>query len=266
MTSQSVTASDLTYHLEIDGEGEPLVMLHGFTGSSASWQGVADALAARRRLIRVDLPGHGRTPAPNDARCRFTRVVEDIALIIEQAAGAPAHVLGYSMGGRLALAVALAHPDHVRTLTLESASPGLHSEEARAERRLADALLADRIIDGGIAAFVDEWERMPLFASQARLPEVVRAQQRALRLANDPLGLARSLRGLSTGAQPSLWLRLADVRPPTLLVSGAEDARYTQIAAQMAAAIPAARHHVIAGAGHTPHLESPAAFLAAVGG
>ncbi|MCL4251097.1 MAG: 2-succinyl-6-hydroxy-2,4-cyclohexadiene-1-carboxylate synthase [Anaerolineae bacterium] len=264
MSSHFISLHDLRYHSASDGSGAPLLLLHGFTGSAANWQAHVAALAERWRVIRPDLPGHGQTPAPAADRCTMERVAADMALLIEQVAGAPAALLGYSMGGRLALYTALHHPAWVRVLILESASPGLASAADRAARRASDDALAQHILDEGIPAFVDAWERLPLFAGHARLPAHDQAVQRAARLANNAQGLAHSLRGMGTGSQPSLWERLETCTLPVLLISGADDAKFTQIARQMASALPHAQHVTIAQAGHTPHLEQPDAFRAAV--
>jgi 2-succinyl-6-hydroxy-2,4-cyclohexadiene-1-carboxylate synthase len=260
-------AEHLHYHIEESGAGLPLVLLHGFTGSCESWRRLVPRLSEQFQVICIDLPGHGRTPAPADpARCALPMVADDIARILVEHGAAPAHLLGYSMGARLALGVALLHPDVVRSLILESGSPGLASEAERAERRASDTALAERIERDGIAAFVDEWERLPLWESQRRLPTNVRQRQRAKRLRNHPEGLAASLRGMGTGAQPSYWNDLPRLAVPTLLITGALDHKFSAIAGQMRMYCPACTHRVIAEAGHTPHLEQPDAFVAQVEG
>jgi 2-succinyl-6-hydroxy-2,4-cyclohexadiene-1-carboxylate synthase len=264
MTSHFIDIDHLRYHLEIDGRGLPLVLLHGFTGSAASWSAHIDALAARFRVVRIDLPGHGRTPAPSVERCAFTRVGDDLAAILARVVDVPAPLLGYSMGGRLALYTALAHPDRIRTLILESASPGLESEAERAARRTADEVLAERILAQGVPAFVDAWEKLPLFATHARLPQPIRDAQRRQRLANDADGLAISLRALGTGVQPALWARLGELIMPALLITGDEDTKFNAIAQRMAVAMPKASHQRILQSGHTPHLEQAHAFREAV--
>jgi 2-succinyl-6-hydroxy-2,4-cyclohexadiene-1-carboxylate synthase len=248
-------------HRSGDGPLPPLLLLHGFTGSRASWNHLLPRLEADRQIITIDLPGHGDTSAPETpARAHFQRVATDLAALFP----APLDVLGYSMGGRLALAFALEHPQHVRRLVLESASPGLADPEERRARQLADEALARRIEENGMAAFVYDWENLPLFASQARLPAAVRANLRQRRLANHPAGLAVSLRGMGTGAQPDLWPRLTDLHCPVLLVVGALDAKFATINRQMQAAIPGSALCIIPDAGHTPNLENPEDYLAQV--
>lgn len=170
------------------------------------------------------------------------------------------------MGGRIALHLALRAPDRVRRLVLESASPGLETEEERRARRRADAELAESIVSGGMEAFVRQWEALPLFSSQQGLSAGVRARHRAGRLANDPRSLAAALRGLGTGALPSLWDRLREIAVPTLLVVGALDRKFVEIGRRMERRLPAAALEVVAEAGHAVHLERPEAWVASVGG
>lgn len=241
-----------------------MLLLHGFTGSGRSWPAsLLDGLAARGHLpVTPDLPGHGRNAGDVDP-AHFTL---DSALSAVTAAqgNAPGPVAGYSMGGRLALAYAFAHPTRVTGLVLESASAGLADEEERAARRARDEVLAGRLEREGIDSFVRDWEALPLFESQGALPPETLMAQRALRLANDPFSLACALRGLGTGALPSYWRALPTLRIPTLLLVGALDTKFVGIAQAMAEAIPRAQFTVIRGAGHAVHLERPDAWLGAV--
>jgi 2-succinyl-6-hydroxy-2,4-cyclohexadiene-1-carboxylate synthase len=166
---------------------------------------------------------------------------------------------GYSMGGRIALALALAAPSRVSRLTLIGASPGIADRGERRARRAADEALADRIEGEGIEAFVFSWSSSPLFAGQ---PPAVAAAARAMRLSQSPAGLAAALRGLGTGVMAPLWDRLPSLSMPVDLVVGARDAKFRAIAEQMAAAVPQARLHVVAGAGHAVQLEAPRAMAA----
>lgn len=255
----------VTYHIEAAGSGAPLVLLHGFTGAAANWRAHIAAFAQHYHVIAPDLPGHGGTTAPDDrTRYNMAHAAADLAAICHTVAGEPVHLLGYSMGGRLALYTALYYPGSVRTLILESASPGLAHETERADRREQDNALAERIERDGVAAFVDMWERLPLWESQQRLSAEARAHLRAQRLTNNPRGLANSLRGMGTGVQPSLWGDLGKLAMPVLLLTGALDAKFERIAREMAARIPEAQHVSIPDAGHTVHLEQPKPFQRAV--
>jgi 2-succinyl-6-hydroxy-2,4-cyclohexadiene-1-carboxylate synthase len=229
-----------------------VVLVHGFTQILAAWAPVAERLARRWEVVRVDLPGHGGS---GEVRAGFA---EAAALV--GAAGGTGVYVGYSLGGRLCLRLALDRPDLVRGLVLVGASPGIADPAARAERRTADEALAGQVEREGVAAFLDRWLAGPLFAT---LPET--AAGRADRLANRPEGLAFALRRLGTGVQEPLWGRLPGLVPPVLLVAGALDAKFTGIARDMAAVIgPRARVELVPGTGHAVHLERPAALAALV--
>ncbi len=249
------------YNVVTAGAGAPLMLLHGFTGCAQSWAHVEPALAGRFKLIMPDLLGHGRTDSPADAaRYRMERCVDDLIAILDRLGVDRINLLGYSMGGRVALAAAIQHPERVASLILESASPGLAALEERNSRAASDNDLADFIEREGIEAFAARWGRMPLFSSQERLPETVRARLHSQRLLNNPTGLANSLRGLGTGVQTPLWERLGELRIPCLSIAGELDAKFVAIARRMAAAIPGAGLAIVEGAGHTVHLEQPEAF------
>jgi 2-succinyl-6-hydroxy-2,4-cyclohexadiene-1-carboxylate synthase len=249
-------------HVEANGHGPALVLLHGFTGNAGTWLPLVPALAEHFRVVAVDLPGHRYSPPPNGMG--LPELAEELVGVLDRFGIARAHWLGYSMGGRAALHVALAHPGRVERLVLESTSPGIADATARAARAAADARLADTLVGDGLAAFVDAWAAQPLFATQARLPDAVRARERAVRLSNGPTGLAAALRAFGPGTQAPLWDALPRLRMPALLVVGADDPAYCEIAARMAARLADADTAVVAGAGHAVHLENPAAFTAAV--
>lgn len=262
----TIDAGDgLRLHVDLQGAGPGVVLLHGFTGSTATWDDLRARLRGAFTTVAVDLPGHGRSTAPPDpARYALSRFADDLARVLDALGLDAAAVLGYSLGGRAALRFALAHPARVTALVLESASPGIADPRAREARARADHALAEAIVRDGIARFVDHWERLPLWASQARLPAATRAALRARRLRHDPHGLAHSLRGAGAAAEPAVADRLAALGIPTLLVAGALDAKYVAIAEQMARALPDARLHVVPDAGHAVHLEQPADFAGAV--
>lgn len=189
----------------------------------------------------------------------------DLNLLLDASCSEPVHLAGYSMGGRLALFFALSYPDRVRTLCLVSASPGIAAAIEREERRVSDNALADRLERKGTAAFVDYWESLPMWESQHQTLSVgQRRQLRAQRLRNRPDGLANSLRGMGTGAQPVLHDELPSMALPTLLIVGEEDEKFVAVNRQMAQRIPEAQKVVVPGAGHAVHLERPKEFARAV--
>ena len=241
----------------------PAVLLHGFTGYGGSWATQAEAFsAAGYRVLAPDLLGHGSSPAPaRPDRYRMERAAGDLSALLEANTDDHVHLLGYSMGGRLALYFALNYPAQVRSLTLESASPGLATESERAQRRERDNDLADRIEREGIAAFVDVWESLPLWENQGKLLSTEqRRQLRAQRLRNRPAGLANSLRGIGAGAQQNLRPRLPALAAPTLLLAGGDDRKFVSVNQEMANLIPNANFVVIPQTGHNVHLERPSAF------
>ena len=234
-----------------------LVLLHGFTQTGRSWQPVLDALAARYRAIAPDLPGHGdfaaRRPASFAACDAYLRAL----------AGGRFTLAGYSMGGRVALHAALSLADRIERLVLIGASPGLADPAERAARAAADAALADRIEADGVEAFVREWSTQPLFAG---MPRGIAEFAEADRMRNTADGLAAALRGLGTGVMPPLWDRLGELPMPVELVAGERDEKFRAIAERMELALPNARLHVVASAGHAAHLEAPGAVAEVIAG
>ncbi len=251
----------MTYHVRARGDGPPLLLLHGFTGSSQTWDPFLARFAARFRVLAVDLPGHGRTDAPRDPeRYAAERLVADLVALLDALDAPRARVLGYSLGGRLALHLAVTAPERVAALVLESASPGIAEPDQRATRVREDEALANDLEHNGIQAFVDRWERLPLWASQARLPAAERARLRAQRLAQRPEGLANSLRGFGAGRPRPLHSELGRLTMPVLVLAGADDERYVTVGRAMAAGIPNARFDIVPEAGHAVHLEQPGRF------
>ena len=226
-----------------------VILLHGFTHTGRSWDPVIAAVGERYRPVAPDIRGHGtasdREPVTLDA------VLEDLSGLV------PGRftLAGYSMGGRIALHLALALPERVERLVLIGASPGIADPSGRAARRAADERLADEIERSTIEEFARRWARNPVLEGQ---PAWVHEE----RLRNTPAGLARALRGLGIGALPSAWGRLGELTMPVALVVGERDQKFREIADQMAAVVSDAEVIVAPGAGHAVHLELPAAVAA----
>jgi 2-succinyl-6-hydroxy-2,4-cyclohexadiene-1-carboxylate synthase len=236
-------------HAVVEGQGRPLVLVHGFAQTQACWGPVADDLATDHQVCRIDAPGHGGSGA----------CVADLrtgAGLIAERGGAATYV-GYSMGGRFLLHVALAHPELVRGLVLIGATAGIDDPEERAARRRDDEAMADRLERDGLPAFLAAWLAQPLFAG---LPEPM--QFRDERESNGVDGLAESLRRAGTGSEVPLWARLDRIEVPALVVAGEADAKFTAAGRRLVRSIGAnAELAVVPGAGHAVHLEDPAAFL-----
>lgn len=253
----------VSYHVEISGTGKPLLLLHGFTGSLKTWQFLKPSMEQQHfQLIGIDIIGHGKSGTPADSgRYSMEEAALDLQELLRQLHLVRADVLGYSMGGRLALSFSMMHPECVGRLILESASPGLRTEQERAARRQHDQQLAKKIRLEGLRPFVDFWENIPLFKTQKKLPEVRRQSVREGRLANSVQGLACSLTGMGAGSQPSWWARLPDLTLPVLLITGRDDPKFCRIAAEMQEQMHHAVWKVVQAAGHNTHLEQPDAFI-----
>ncbi|HUR83941.1 MAG TPA: alpha/beta fold hydrolase [Solirubrobacteraceae bacterium] len=235
---------------------EPLLLLHGFTQTGRGWDEVTRHLAGERyRPLAPDLRGHGA--AAGRRPIDFESCVADVAGL---AAGRFA-LAGYSMGGRLALHVALAHPARVSRLVLVSATAGIEDPAARARRRAADEALAAWMEPRFMTEVADRWGAQPLFAGQS--PEVA-AAARADRLRNGPEDLAAALRGIGTGAMTPLWDRLAELRMPVTVLAGARDEKFAALGRRLADELPDAELTIVPQAGHALPLEAPAAVAAAI--
>jgi 2-succinyl-6-hydroxy-2,4-cyclohexadiene-1-carboxylate synthase len=261
------TINDVSYEVDILGQGAPLLLLHGFTGSKETWQPFYDQWKARNQLISIDLIGHGETASPSDtAKYTVESAAFDLSVLLNELQLEKVHLLGYSMGGRLALSFAAMFPEKVGKLILESASPGLKTEREQNARKQQDEALADQIVQHGIPWFVDRWENIPMFESQKQLPTHLQKTIREQRLKNSPLGLANSLRGMGTGVQPSWWEHLSTLSMPTLLIAGEKDEKFCGMAEEMLKRLPNAVYKRILGAGHAIHVEQREIFGKIVSG
>lgn len=237
-------------HAETSGRGRRVVLVHGFAQTRDCWGPLLDDLVTDHEVCRIDAPGHGRSSTLHAGLRTGARLIAD--------QGRWATYLGYSMGGRFLLHLALANPELVERLVLIGATGGIDHDAERAERRGADEAMAQRLERDGIDAFVDAWLAQPLFAG---LPEWARF--RAHRRENTVEGLAESLRQAGTGAQDPLWDRLDRLEMPVLLVAGEVDAKFSALAHRLAGAIgDNAEVAIVPAAGHAAHLERPDEFIA----
>lgn len=257
----SVRGVKVGYSIKNNEASEIIIFLHGFTGSSKTWESIIKQLPTTVRCIAVDLLGHGRTEAPlESARYQMHEQVLDLHSLFVSLQVSNFTLAGYSMGGRIALAYALTFPEHVKRLVLESASPGLQLMTDQQARIKADELLAKKIEVDGLPAFIDFWQDIPLFQSQDKLSDLKRQAIRQERLQQTSLGLANSLKGMGTGSQPSYWLQLNELKMPVTLITGELDEKFQLIAQQMKNRIENSQHLEVLAVGHAIHVENPVQF------
>ncbi len=251
------------FHYITSGDrGRPvLLFLHGFLGSSRDWHEVAEKMSDAFFCIAPDLPGHGKTiVGVSDASYRMENCAAGIAELLDSLQIETCCVAAYSMGGRLALYMAVRYPGRFEKIVIESASPGLEDEQERRARLARDRQLTERLRGQPLDGFLAEWYQQPLFDSlrqnKTRFEELL-----AQRLENSPTGLALSLEHMSTGAQPSLWEELDRIQRPLLLIAGEKDSKFIQVAQAMAARLPSATLSIVNGAGHNVHFEKTDEYI-----
>lgn len=263
----NIVVNQKSYHVEVYGKGEPVVLLHGFTGSTQTWDQILPLLQNNCQCILVDIIGHGKTDAPTYSYLyEMESVGNDIISILDKLLISKTALVGYSMGGRLALSIAVNHPDRISKLVLESSSPGLRSEEERSARKKSDEELAFKIEKYGLDWFIDYWESIPLFQSQKSLALETQTLIRKQRGHNNVIGLANSLRGMGTGSQPSYWDNLLTLFVPVLLICGEIDEKFCFLAVEMEKRLPKSRVEKIKAVGHAIHVEEPKFFGKIVSG
>lgn len=237
----------LTHHTI--GSGARLVFVHGFTQTRHTWQEVAKNLSSQFEVVLVDAPNHGDS--------------SDISLNLETGANAIVEVgqsatyVGYSMGARLCLTAALAHPQQVQRLILISGTAGIENKHERLARVVSDEELAVQIEQNGVTNFIDLWLALPIFSGLTAT-----SNQREIRLCNTATALASSLRLCGAGKQQPTWSRLKELTMPVLIVAGENDKKFVELAQQLSISIgDNAKLQIIEKSGHTPHLEQPQRFL-----
>lgn len=241
-------------------DGEPLVLLHGFMGSRRDWDPLVSALGNDYACLLVDLPGHGASRISGDAAsgAQFHDVAEAVGRLAHKTFPNGCNLLGYSMGGRLALYVALRGLAPVEKLVLESATPGIDDAGERTLRHEQDEQWARELESLDYAVFLRRWYAMPLFRSLDEQPALL-SELFARRMTNNPKQLARAMRIMGTGSQESLWPALGKMPCPLLLITGERDVTYRHIADKVARTL-GAQHVRIQDAGHVVHLEQPEEF------
>lgn len=246
------------YAYEIHGQGEPVLFLHGFTGSKKTWAPFIQKWENKFQVIVVDLPGHGLTKS--ETIISMEQCCHDLSELLKRLKFDKVSIVGYSMGGRTALSFTMLYPEMVKKLVLESASPGLKDCVKKKNRLTSDERLAEKITQEGIESFIDYWENIPLFETQKKLPETIRKSIYEERLAQSPVGLAQSLRGMGTGSQPSWWEYLDNLTCPILLIVGVLDEKFVTINKLIQSQTIDAKLEIVSNAGHAVHIEQAEIF------
>ncbi len=248
-------------YYELRGESchPKLLFLHGFMGCGNDFDAIADALLPEFFCLTIDLPGHGQTQVLNPVGYDMEVLAPALLNLLRQLNFAPCHLVGYSMGGRLALHLSYLFPQQFLSVLLVSASPGLDTVAERVLRRYQDAVLAASLDSEDWPTVLMRWYEQPLFSSFKASKSYNTIFQR--RLQNCPHQLAQALQGLGTGAQPSLWSALPSLKMPMTLVVGALDLKFVHINQRMAAQIPLAQLKIVPECGHVVHAENSAAFI-----
>ncbi len=228
--------------------------IHGFTSGPSMWEKLAEIPASQCLTVL----GHGPSSVASGEETFASEVARLAELLPEEAT----HLVGYSLGARLALAIALAQPTRFQELSLIGVTPGLRDPAERQIRREADQAWIDQLRDEGMEPFAKAWQAQSLWDSQAHLPEPLRVLQHRRRLERDPEQLAFALQSLGTGAMTPMWQELGTLHMPVQLIVGDQDLKYTKLAEAMLPHLPQGTVHRIAGTGHNPVLEAPAAISA----
>lgn len=252
----------LNYNWTDNNKSESIVLLHGFLSDMESLSEIADELSRDYNVLRIDLPGFGKSPLES-IDVSFLDVLERIKAVIDKLKLERVHLFGYSMGGRLAVALLVNYPKLFHSAILESTTVGIKDVDARAKRLQVDIARAGHV-KNDFESFLDEWEAMPLFESRERLSESSYHAQRENRSRQDPLLVARSLLVYGTGVQPYFGDLFTHVECPILLIVGKNDSKFVKINTAMNKSNEWSELVIIDNAGHNVHLESPEAFYLSV--
>jgi len=245
-----------------------VVGLHGFTGAAAAWQEVVAGLPGGLEMHCPELLGHAGGPGEDDSSCGcgFEAEVGRLAAWIDDRCGEGErpYLVGYSLGARLALGLALERPGSLAGVLLIGVHPGLTEPAEREQRARADRLLAAKLEQQGVAAFLDYWQALPMFASQSTVSARALTGQRQWRQRHSAAGLALALRQLSLGMMPSYGERLAELELPVLLMVGERDTKFRRLASEMLPSLSQGTFQVVPAAGHNLILEQPSRVAAAI--
>ncbi len=261
ISNKELTVNVISSQELVPSNKTPIIFLHGFTGRAEDWSFIASSLPGNYYPIAIDLPGHGKTKVSSYSVDAYIACIE---LVFAHFNISKAVVVGYSMGGRTALAYTIKNPNKVISLVLEGATAGIEDEAEKKERAKSDSELADLILKNGLDWFVSYWLSMPFFKTLKRLGETEYAKLVEQKKKNSANGLANSLKEFSTGKMPSLWNKLHTINIPTLLIAGSFDTKFVEANKTMNQLIPNSQREIVDDCGHNTHLENPQNFITLV--
>ncbi len=240
----------------------PVLFLHGFMGAHDEWNPIMSVIENHFSCLAVDLPGHGMTGSADDPEFySFPGAATAIVSFLKSSGISRAHIVGYSLGGRLAIYLAIHHPAICDRVIIESSSPGMLNKNQAVMRRNSDDKWASRFEKESLETVLNDWYRQPVFSSLHERPDVLEKMLQR-RMNNRPLELARAIRGFSVGAQRSLWSALRDIQVDMLVLAGESDHKYRQLSERIAAESSRIQSALMSGAGHNAHCEQPEQFAA----
>jgi 2-succinyl-6-hydroxy-2,4-cyclohexadiene-1-carboxylate synthase len=253
---------NLEHHKEVDPVRDYILFLHGFTGSSEDWLPIFDQFPDKYNLFALDIVGHGKSDSPADPNYyNIESMVNQIKYVKDHLTKNKIFLVGYSMGGRVALSYAVAHPDDIKGLVLESATAGFKNDQEREKRYQNDLKLVEFIQTHSLDEFIELWTDQELFNTQRRFSNDKLKTLRRKRAAGSKIGYANSLKGFSTGIMPPLHDKLKKFPVKVLLISGDLDTKFTGLNARMAKKFFKAKHKIVKNSGHNTHLEEPKRYI-----
>lgn len=254
-----IEIENIKYHIEVKGSGKPIICLHGFSENLSTWEFIE---LDRHQLILIDLIGHGKSDKPKPRKYYCLKVMlKHLNKLIFQLGLKRYSILGYSMGGRIALAYALTYPREIENLILESTSYGEDGFLNRLKRRRSDLNLAKSIEKNGIEWFNQYWGDLSIFKSQRDLPRSVINEINKRRLANSTFALSNTLKGTGQGNFPCLKNKIDNLSMPILYISGEYDRKYEVVGRDFEKLNRNIKHVVINGCGHNTHIEDTKTFM-----
>ena len=256
---------NLEHLTEFDPSKKNILFLHGFTGSANDWTKIFEKIDRRFNKIALDLIGHGKSSSPASVNYYVAdSLINQIEKVFNDLRLKETILCGYSMGGRVALNFALAKPDMIKGLILESASAGFKNGKEREARKKSDEELAAYIENNSLEDFTTMWFDQELFGTLRRFSNEKLKRMKGERAKNSKTGLANSLRGFGAGVMPYFVPELVKLKMPVFLITGGLDGKFTQINQNLKKSFPTAKHKILTTAGHNTHLEEPKKFMEAV--